>query len=66
MLDFVHLGSAVDVLGGTDIKARKEKAKVSFKKINNVLCNAGLSTRTKLRIFNSTIKFFFMASRHGE
>ena len=58
VLDFVYLGSVVDVSGGTDadIKARKGKARAAFKKIKNVWCCAGLSTRTKIRIFNSTVK----------
>ena len=58
VLDFVYLGSVVDVSGGTDadIKARKGKARAAFKKMKNVWCSAGLSTRTKIRIFNSTVK----------
>ena len=58
VLDFVYLGSVVDVTGGTDadIKARKGKARAAFKKMKNVWCSAGLSTRTKIRIFNSTVK----------
>ena len=28
----------------------------AFKKMKNVWCSAGLSTRTKIRIFNSTVK----------
>ena len=58
MLEFVYLGSIVDVSGGTDadIKARKGKARAAFKRMRNVWCWAWLSTRTKVRIFNSTVK----------
>ena len=55
---FIYLGSVVDKLGGTDadIKARKGKARSAFKKMKNVWSSAMLSTRIKVRIFNSTIK----------
>ena len=55
---FIYLGSVVDKLGGTDadIKTRKGKARSAFKKMKNVWSSAMLSTRIKVRIFNSTIK----------
>ena len=55
---FIYLGSIVDKLGGTDadIKARKGKARSAFKRMKNVWSSAMLSTRIKVRIFNSTIK----------
>ena len=58
VLEFLYLGSIVDISGGTDadIKARKGKARAAFKRMRNVWCCSGLSTRTKVRIFNSTVK----------
>ena len=55
---FIYLGSIVDTSGGTDadIKARKGKARSAFKKMKNVWSSAKLSSRVKVRIFNSTIK----------
>ena len=58
VLEFLYLGRIVDISGGTDadIKARKGKARAAFKRMRNVWCCAGLSNRTKVRIFNSTVK----------
>ena len=58
VLEFIYLGSIVDMKGGTDadIKARKGKARTAFKRMKNVWSSAMLSTRTKIRIFNSTVK----------
>ena len=55
---FIYLGSVVDKTGGADadIKARKGKARSAFKKMKNVWSSATLSTRLKVRVFNSTIK----------
>ena len=64
VLEFLYLGSIVDISGGTDadIKARKGKARAAFKRMRNVWYCAGLSTRTKVRIFNSTVKLVLLNS----
>ncbi|MCP4238259.1 MAG: hypothetical protein GY770_32620, partial [Aestuariibacter sp.] len=52
---FIYLGSIVDTSGGTDadIKARKGKARAAFKRLSNVWNSATLSSRLKVRVFNS-------------
>ena len=57
---FTYLGSIVDLKGGTDadIKVRIGKARSAYKRMKNVWNSSSLKTRTKVRIFNSTIKRF--------
>ena len=55
---FIYLGSIVDTSGGTDadIKARKGKARSAFKRLSNLWNSATLSSRLKVRVFNSIVK----------
>ena len=55
---FVYLGSMIDKQGGTvrDVTARIGKAKAVFIIVKNIWASAGISMRTKLRIFNSNVK----------
>ena len=55
---FTYLGSNVDKQGGTDadIKIRIGKARTAFHQLNNVWRSTILSTKTKLRLFNSIVK----------
>ena len=50
---FVHLGSVVNQQGGT---ARIEKVRAAFVVLINIWASGGISMRTKLRIFNSSVK----------
>ena len=52
-----YLGSNVDKQGGTDadIRIRIGKARGVFHRLRNVWRSTILSTKTKLRIFNSTV-----------
>lgn len=55
---FTYLGSIVDQKGGTeeDIKARIGKARIAFMQLGNIWKARGITTRTKIRLFNSNIK----------
>ena len=55
---FTYLGSNVDQQGGTDadIRIRIGKARTAFHQLKNVWRSTVLSTKTKLRIFNSIVK----------
>nr|KAG5707368.1 hypothetical protein BaRGS_005335 [Batillaria attramentaria] len=55
---FVYLGSVVDGQGGTDrdITARIGKARAAMVMLKNIWASKVISTRTKLRIFNSNVK----------
>jgi len=55
---FVYLGSIVDKKGGTDqdVKARIGKARAAFVMLKNIWASKEISTKTKLRIFNSNVK----------
>ena len=55
---FTYLGSIVNQKGGADadIKVRIGKARSAFKKMRNVWNSSSLSTKTKIRLFNSTVK----------
>nr|KAG5708556.1 hypothetical protein BaRGS_032977 [Batillaria attramentaria] len=55
---FVYLGSAVDGQGGTDrdVTARIGKARAAMIMLKNIWASKVISTRTKLRIFNSNVK----------
>ena len=56
--NFTYLGSVVDLKGGTDadVKVRIGKARAAFSQLKNIWSSKDLSTRTKLRIFNSNVK----------
>ena len=55
---FVHLGSVVDQQGGIDrdVTATIVKARAAFVMLKNIWAAVGISMRTKLRIFNSSVK----------
>ena len=55
---FVYLGSVVDQQGGTDwdVTTRIGKARAAFVMLKNIWASGGISMRTKLRIFNSSVK----------
>ncbi|XP_068713224.1 uncharacterized protein [Montipora foliosa] len=55
---FVYLGSVVDRQGGTDrdVTARIGKARAAFVMLKSIWASKEISTRTKLRIFNSNVK----------
>ena len=55
---FTYLGSIIDGSGGTisDVKARIGKARVAFQQLKSVWRSGNISTKTKLRIFNSNVK----------
>ena len=52
---FVHLGSVLDKLGGTeaDIKRRLALAKIAFTRLQNIWRSGKFSQKTKLHILNS-------------
>ena len=62
---FVYLGSLVDQQGGMDrdVTARIGKARATFATLKNILASRGISTRTKLRIFNSIVKSILLYGR---
>ena len=55
---FTYLGSIIDIQGGTDadIKARIGKARVAFNQMKKVWSCSNLTLKTKVRIFNTTVK----------
>lgn len=59
---FTYLGSVVDETGGAqqDIKTRIAKARTAFNLLNKVWRSREISTKTKLRIFNSNVKSVLM------
>ena len=56
--EFTYLGSVVSKTGGTDedIKARIRKAQQAFAVLRPVWKSTAISTKTKLRLFNSNVK----------
>ena len=54
---FVHLGSVLDKLGGTevDIKRRLALARIAFTRLQNIWRSGRFSQKTKLRILNSNV-----------
>ena len=56
--NFVYLGSKISQTGGADedIKARLKKARQAFAMLRPVWRTNSISTKTKLRIFNSNVK----------
>ena len=59
---FVILGSVLDQQGGTDrdVTARIGKARAAFVMLKNIWAPGGISMRTKLRIFNSSVKLILL------
>lgn len=55
---FTYLGSVVDTTGGTDddIRSRINKARVVFNMLRKIWSANNISTNTKMRIFNSSVK----------
>ena len=58
MDSFFYLGSAIDKQGGTDrdVTAGIGKARAAFVMLENIWASKEISTRIKLRIFNSNVK----------
>jgi hypothetical protein len=59
---FTYLGSIISTTGGTDedIKARKRKAQQAFAMLKTVWRSTTLRTSTKLRLFNSNVKYILL------
>ena len=55
---FTYLGSVINQQGGTDadVKTRIGKARASYKALKNIWRSHFISSRTKIRLFNSNIK----------
>nr|KAG5707084.1 hypothetical protein BaRGS_011795 [Batillaria attramentaria] len=55
---FTYLGSVIDKQGGTDtdVKARIGKARATFIQLRNIWSSKELSVKTKVRIFNTSVK----------
>ncbi|KAH9595063.1 NineTeen Complex (NTC) component [Schistosoma haematobium] len=55
---FTYLGSIIDEHGGSDadVKARIGKARAAYLQLKNVWNSKQLSTNTKVRIFNASVK----------
>ena len=55
---FTYLGSIIDKQGGTDadVRARIGKARAAYLQLKNIWSSKVVSTRTKIRLFNSNIK----------
>ena len=59
---FIYLGSVIDQQGGsdTDVKTRIGKARAAFITLKNVWTSCQVTTRTKIRLFNSNVKSVLM------
>ena len=55
---FTYLGSTINTVGGTDedVKTRIGKARNTFRQLGNVWRSTTLSTKTKIRMFNTLVK----------
>ena len=55
---FTYLGSVINQQGGTDVdvKSRIGKARSAFTTLKNIWKSHQISTRTKIRLFNSNVK----------
>ena len=55
---FTYLGSVINQQGGTDadVKTRIGKARASFRALKNIWRSNLITSRTKIRLFNSNIK----------
>ena len=62
MESFVYLGRAVSQQGGMDrdVTERIGKARATFVMLKNFWASGEISMRTKLRIFNSSVKSFLL------
>ena len=61
---FTYLGSKISKTGGTeeDTKARIQKARVAFLMLNKIWKSKLIKTKTKMRIFNSSVKSVLLYS----
>ena len=59
---FTYLGSIVGTHGGTelDVMARIGKARVAFLQLENIWKSNVLSLKSKIRIFNTMSRLFFL------
>ena len=59
---FTYLGSVINKRGGTDadVRARIGKARVAFLQLKNIWSSRVLSSRTKIRLFNSNVKMVLL------
>ena len=59
---FTYLGSVINKRGGTDadVRARIGKARVAFLQLKNIWISRVLSSRTKIRLFNSNVKMVLL------
>ena len=59
---FFYVGSVVDQQGDTDrdVTVRIGMARAAFVMLKNIWASGGISMRTKLRIFNSHVKFILL------
>ena len=57
MNPFVYLGTVIDQQGGTDqdVTFRIGKVRAAFVVLKNTWASGGISMRTKLRIFSSSV-----------
>ena len=55
---FTYLGSIIDKQGGTDadVRARFGKSRIAYLQLKNIWRSKVVSTRTKIRLFNSNVK----------
>jgi hypothetical protein len=55
---FTYLGSVINQQGGTDedVKSRIGKARAAFTTLKNIWKSQQISTKTKIRLFNSNVK----------
>ncbi|KAK3740236.1 hypothetical protein RRG08_054257 [Elysia crispata] len=56
--NFTYLGSVIDHSGGTaaDVRSRVAKARAAFKTLDKIWRDRTISTKTKIRLFNSNVK----------
>ncbi|KAK3760603.1 hypothetical protein RRG08_028252 [Elysia crispata] len=56
--NFTYLGSVIDHSGGmaADVRSRVAKARAAFKTLDKIWRDRTISTKTKIRLFNSNVK----------
>ena len=56
--NFTYLGSVIDHSGGTaaDVRSRVAQARTAFKTLDKIWRDRTISTKTKIRLFNSNVK----------
>ena len=56
--NFTYLGSVIDHSGGTaaDVRSRVAQARTAFKNLDKIWRDRTISTKTKIRLFNSNVK----------